>query len=363
MNPYPSSTARPSTSQPATSRLGRGASIKQGLLARPEDAHCVAFHLLCLVAYGSAWWLWCHPESWLAGDGTSAGWLPAGWGSSLQMVAFVLPTAFLLGWISGIDVGVNFHNHTHRQIFRRPGWNRWFARLWTFSGGWPAAYWQYAHVRVHHHNLLGERDWTLPKLRPDGRFESLYVYALCHWPWRYAWHFWQDVQAGRFAKRVALREGAWFLLFWSIPFWIDPWMGLWLWALPQWLGNCITMASGMYVQHAGCVAKTAEHPVQHSNGFLSPFFNLTMFNIGYHVEHHDYPGVHWADLPAFHQEHRVQLVADGAHYVPYGYYRAASMVAAVRDAEQRVQEFCNDTAPGYLRSPTARETETQPESA
>ena len=305
-------------------------------LSRPEDLHCVLFHLLCLAAYGIAFWLWLHPDL-------------AGLNSAAAQVAFVMAAAYLLGWISGIDVGVNFHNHTHRRIFRSAALNRWATRLWTFSGGWPGLFWQYSHVTVHHSNLLRERDWTLPRRREDGSAESFYRYVLCHWPWRYAVHLWRDFRDARLERKRALIELAWFAMLWSIPFWIDPWMGVWLWALPHCVANCVTMGSAMYVQHAGCIAKDAQHPVQHSNSFLSRFFNLTMFNIGYHVEHHDNPGVHWADLPKFHAVHRDELVAAGAHYVPYGYYAAARKFAAPGSTETTLQGFCTEQAIGYER--------------
>lgn len=308
------------------------------VLARPEDAHCVIFHVACLAAYAVAFWLWSNPQQ-------------SGLDTWTERTVFVMAAAFLLGWISGIDVGVNFHNHSHRRMFTRPWMNRWFGRFWTFSGGWPSAYWQYAHVTVHHANLLDGRDWTLPTRREDGSFESIYRYIFLHWPWRYAVHLFRDIRAGRFDRRRAGTELIWFAALWSIPFWIDPWMGLWLWALPHWIGNAVTMGSGMYVQHAGCVRKDALHPVSHSNGFLSRFFNRTMFNIGYHVEHHDHPGVHWADLPAFHEEHREQFVADGAHYVPYGYYTAARKVSELGRGRAGLMVFRNDTADGYRRRP------------
>ena len=80
------------------------------------------YHMFVMGAYAVAFWLWLHPE--MAGlDGT--------W----SRIAFVVGAAPLLGWISGIDVGVNFHNHTHRRIFRSAFLNRWFARQWTVTGG------------------------------------------------------------------------------------------------------------------------------------------------------------------------------------------------------------------------------------
>jgi hypothetical protein len=110
---------------------------RQRILAHPQDWHCIIFHFLCLAAYACAFWLYQHPT--LVGV--------TGWWSR---TAFVAASAAMLGWISGIDVGVNFHNHSHRPIFISHFVNRWFGRLWTFSGGWPSFFWEYCHVTVHH---------------------------------------------------------------------------------------------------------------------------------------------------------------------------------------------------------------------
>jgi fatty acid desaturase len=93
----------------------------------------------------------------------------------------------------------------------------------------------------------------------------------------------------------------------------------------------------MYAQHAGCRPKSASEPYGHSNTYLSRFFNLTMFNIGYHVEHHDYPQVHWSDLPAFHEAMKPQLIAGQAHVVPFGYYRASRLLSPRFTEEQQAR--------------------------
>lgn len=311
------------------------------LFAHPEDSHCAIYNLLVLCCYAAAFWLWLHPES----ARITGPWSRA---------AFTLGAGFLLGWISGINVGVNFHNHAHRPIFRSRILNRWFERLWTFSGGWPSFFWWHQHVVVHHSNLLGDVDWTLPKRRADGRFENIYSYVFFHWPWRYAPHLWRDFRSGRggeWVKRKAAKELAIFLVLWSIPFWIDPWMGLALWLFPQWIGNSMQMGGGMYVQHAGCVPRSAAFPRSHSNSFESKFFNLTTFNIGYHAVHHENERVHWSALPAFHRRMRRRLVADGAHVVPYGYYRAAHICARPGATERGFHTFIADHAEGFGASP------------
>jgi len=115
-------------------------------------------------------------------------------------------------------------------------------------------------------------------------------------------------------------------------------MALWLWVLPQWLANAWVMGSGMYVQHAGCVRKSAEKPVSHSNVFLSKFFNLTMFNIGYHLEHHEYPRVHWSELPELHNRLKKELIEGGAHVVPYGNHHASFLLAGPPQRRMRFAE-------------------------
>jgi fatty acid desaturase len=239
----------------------------------------------------------------------------------------VLASALVLGWISGIDVGVNFHNHSHRPIFTSQFFNRWFGRMWTFSGGWPSFFWEYCHVTIHHANLLSADDWTLPKHTADGKFENFQRYLFAHWPWRLAIHLWKDLTARQTLRRRSFRELAIFLALWSIPFWFDPVMAICLWVLPHWIANAFVMNSGMYVQHAGCVPKTSAKPVSHSTVFVSNLFNLTMFNIGFHSEHHDHPRVHWSELPELHQRLKQDLIDGRAHVVPFGNYHAAFLLA------------------------------------
>jgi fatty acid desaturase len=303
-------------------------------LSHPQDRHCVIFHVICLAAYLCAFWLYLHP---------GVAHITGPW----SRLAFVATSAMALGWISGIDIGVNFHNHSHRPIFRSQLVNRWFGRLWTFSGGWPSFFWEYCHVTVHHANLLTADDWTLPNRNADGSFENFQWYLFAHWPWRLTKHLWKALTARQNLRRRAFRELAMFLALWSIPFWIDPVMAFCLWVLPHWIANAFVMNSGMYVQHSGCVEKTPANPVSHSTVFVSNFFNLTMFNIGYHLEHHEHPRVHWSELPQLHQRLAQDMVDGGAHVVPYGNYHAAFLLAG--DDERRKTFDGQD--PRYVKQP------------
>jgi hypothetical protein len=175
------------------------------ILSDPQDGHCLVFHIACLAAYCCAFWLYQHPKL-------------AGVTGSWSRIAFVAASATMLGWISGINVGVNFHNHSHRPIFTLQFANRWFGRIWAFSGGWPSFFWEYCHVTIHHARLLGTDDWTLPKQNADGSFEDFRRYLFTHWPWRLMTHLWRDLTARRNLRRKSLRELIIFLALWSIPY-------------------------------------------------------------------------------------------------------------------------------------------------
>jgi fatty acid desaturase len=286
---------------------------RTGVLSHPADIHCIVFHLLVWAGYVTAFLLYLHPE-WAHIE------------TPLEMAAFVVGSALLLGWVSGINVGVNFHNHVHLRVFRYAWLNRWFGRLWPITGGWPSFFWKHAHVTVHHADTLGPSDWTLPRSDANGVFESYWKYCLLHWPWRYAYHLWKDYRSGEHATftQKAPRELAIFAVLYAVPFAIDPLMGLVLWLLPHWVGNVLIMASGMYVQHVDCERASDAHPFRHSNTFWSKFFNLTMFEIGYHNVHHSFAHVHWSDLPEFQRLLQSSFDADGAAEVSVGYFRASA---------------------------------------
>lgn len=280
------------------------------VFARPMDAHCAVYHVLTVAAYALAFALWLNPEH-------------SGLDSLLGQVLFVGTVSPLLGWISAVDLGVNYHNHAHRVIFRRRWMNRWFERTWGVVAGWPAFLWCHSHVAVHHRFFMGPEDWSIPRRRADGRFEPLWSYSLFHWPWRTAYHLLRDFRYGRLARRRTVVEVAWFAVFWSIPFMIDPWMALWLWVLPQVFANTVTLAVGMYVQHAGCEAYPEAPDAAHSNQFLAPLYNRTMFNIGYHAVHHEHPGAHWSELPTFDRDGSSAAALPTVELTPVGSQRSA----------------------------------------
>jgi beta-carotene hydroxylase len=304
------------------------------VLAHPRDLACVVFHVATLLLYALAFGIHLSADRF-------------GLDSGLELLAFDLGAALALGWCSGIEVGVNFHNHVHRRIFTRAGWNRWFERTWTVSGGWPAFLWKYAHVNVHHRRLASGSDWTLPRKGTDGRREGFFSFCLGHWPWRYAREMWCELRSPSVSpatRRRAARETAIFALLFVAPFSIDVEAALWLWLLPAWIANVLVMGPGMVAQHADCKVEGGQGSLAHSNTFRSRLFNALMFNIGFHAEHHTYPHVHWSELPRLHEELSAELQRDRVHTVPFGYYRAGYLLSrAALGSERCAREWRGDS--------------------
>src|SRR5438270_413775 len=92
------------------------------ILEHRDDVHCIFFNLMVLAGYGVAFFIYLHPG--LAHISNRG-----------EMAAFVVTAGLLLGWVSGVNVGLNFHNHVHRRVFRVAWVNAWFGRLWALSGG------------------------------------------------------------------------------------------------------------------------------------------------------------------------------------------------------------------------------------
>jgi fatty acid desaturase len=101
----------------------------------------------------------------------------------------------------------------------------------------------------------------------------------------------------------------------------------------------------MYTQHAG---GTDDERYSHTTTFLSHWGNLTMFNAGFHIGHHERPGVHWSELPRVHAELKEELIAGGAHVVGFGLYRGSSLLNSFFGNDRGWEEFARQH-PDYVR--------------
>lgn len=222
----------------------------------------------------------------------------AGWRSP-WLVAAGVPLAYL--------ALVANHNHQHLAVFR-PAWaNRIYELVLTLGGGLPGSILIPLHNRNHHRERNGPGDFMPTTLvarwpRPL-RLPAYPVAAALAWaPRRRAElarcrreqpAIWWRITAQRVLLAAAMVAG----LVWRP---LDTLLAAALpWTLAQfWVMNAI------WLQHADC---DPADDAAHTRDFTGRWLNRLTFNGGYHLEHHDHPGVHWSRLPGLHAERRARI--------------------------------------------------------
>jgi len=206
--------------------------------------------------------------------------------------------AITVGAVVAHALGVLIHEASHNLVFRR-GWpNKVVAIVANVPHGAPAAI-EFRHQHMLHHRYLGDaadpdgRDTQAPTRREVevvghstlakilsftfGRFfyKARPANAVPHDRW-----FWSNV-AACVAVDVAL-------------------VGLAGWRALAYLLLSSLVAFGPHVMGA---RRVAEHltlrPGQPTNSYYGAL-NLVSFDVGYHVEHHDFPAVPWRRLRRLH---------------------------------------------------------------
>src|SRR5262249_8116199 len=139
------------------------------------------------------------------------------------------------------------HNFIHRPFFRSRALNEAFSWYLTLVLGFPQSLWRIRHLE--HHSSRSEPQ-SEGQLTP-----SLIEFALL-------------------------------FLLWGAMMSFSPHFALTVYLPGYLIGLGLCALQGHYEHIRG--------PVSHY-GWL---YNLLLFNDGYHIEHHAFPGLHWRDLPA-----------------------------------------------------------------
>lgn len=213
------------------------------------------------------------------------------------------------------------HNHTHCPTFRSRGWNRLLEFWLTLLTGFSTSGIRVAHqIRHHRHNQSPEDfvRFSLVREMPAWQALACYIPRVSLQSWR---HMTADLQQPkrRHLQRAVVQER---LLLWAMIVGLlyqnAPAFFIYIlipWAFAQWFLIAMNLP-----QHDGCDDASELH---HSRNVVGSWCNWWFLNNGYHTAHHLMPGLHWSELPAWHDLHvSPHLAGQLEHRTLAGFWRA-----------------------------------------
>ena len=226
--------------------------------------------------------------AWTHGRAAAAGTL---WGHP----GMVLLNAFVVGAILSHWLGQTIHETSHNLAFRRPIHNRmlaWFANLPMLL---PIAA-TFRRYHVEHHTFLGVegRDSDFPHPAEVSLVDNS---GMAKFTWLFFYMFVYVARGVTFARSVSAAEVANAVVqvgFGLLVHATMGWTGLAYLALSTVIGHSLHPVAAHFIH---------EHYVfeegQETNSYYGAL-NLVTFNVGYHVEHHDFMNIPGWRLPELH---------------------------------------------------------------
>jgi len=197
------------------------------------------------------------------------------------------------------------HNHAHLTIFPSRWANILLGWLCHLSSGVPLDTYRVHHVISHHrHNNRFDssgRDWSsifgfrgacLPD-RPVGKAYYVASFPFIAHGETLLWFLrapTSQLARGFFVSMAIVSPASFFLA------WLNP-TGFLTFFLVPWAMLLFGMGYNNYDHHIGC---KLNNKYDSANNFLNFYYTVLSFNEGYHVAHHINPGLHWSQLPRYH---------------------------------------------------------------
>jgi fatty acid desaturase len=233
------------------------------------------------------------------------------WALNFERLEFLYNTLTFLGmlFLGYYNPIVITHNFLHTPFFESSRLNRLFSLFNTMNMGLPQIIYKYHHLNHHRYNNSLEDPSSTFLYGKNNQQE--------YWIWYSALSFFRD--GTQKAWKIAVEKGesnilyselAMALAFWSF-FCLVSWKFFVFAYIPFYLCQWFLAHVENYYEHFKASNPTSRYA--NSVSFYPRWYNLFMFNEGYHQEHHISPQEHWTKRPDVRERYKEQMNTAGAY--------------------------------------------------
>ena len=219
--------------------------------------------------------------------------------SILIPIAWAIATLHVKGWICSWN-----HNHQHCKFFTRPWANRLIELVMGLHTGIVGEAWVLHHSLGHHLNYLDqskdESAWKTKSGRLMSHLEYTFKVGITAYP--------IALNVGKRhpkSRRKLIQNILLTVLVLTGLAWINWVNTLIIFIVPMILLFFVTVHV-TYHHHAGL---DEADPYKATYNITDRWYNLFTCNLGYHTAHHVRCGLHWSELPLFHEEIKHKIPA------------------------------------------------------
>lgn len=249
------------------------------ILRFKEDRLTLAVVIAYFVVFGSSWIFWNEFNIWVK-------------------ILSVILNCYL-----SFSCAVIVHNTIHYPIFYNRKANKIFQYILSLTYGHPVTAFVSGHNFSHHkftQTLKDSQRTTKMRFKINFFNQLLFAFVMAN-----------DILKSelRFAKKMYNEKPKWFWQYFTefaivilvkVSFAIFDWrLFIFLILIPHQYAVWGILGTN-YFQHDGC---DESHPYNHSRSFSGKLLNVVLFNNGFHTAHHHKPGLHWSQLPEYHDKH------------------------------------------------------------
>lgn len=209
----------------------------------------------------------------------------------LLLSALSLGTVPFLASISAYN-----HHHHHNYIFKKSWLNRAIEIVMFFQSGISPFAWTLHHNLGHHVYYLDQKKDPSKWQKKNGETMGRWYYGVFNTVRVYS----EVCKSGRRHKAIFRKFRAYALLcscLIGLLLFVDVSKALIVYVIPMVITVFVTMDT-TYGHHAGL---SVDDHLKATNNNTNKFYNIISWNLGYHTAHHMKPGIHWSQLPQYHQ--------------------------------------------------------------